>query len=228
MLWGVMLLALSLSVVHFFSDVFSKIFEKFHVHIRKFSAGFFISLIFLELFPKAFEGIKFLNIFFAIFIGFVAFHLAEKYVYQHVKEKHKMIKDLKILHETGFFIEHFAIGFFLVLVFRIEGLYPMLVFIPLMLHTISSSLSMEAIHLKSKTPLNKVILSLSTLIGASLAYFVVPFGFWYYGLFSLLLGALFYTGVRDMLPLMEEKTGPLYFLMGAVLNILLFAVAGMF
>ncbi|MFH1638233.1 MAG: hypothetical protein ABIB71_07440 [Candidatus Woesearchaeota archaeon] len=223
MLWGALLLAVSLSIVHFFSDIFSKLFDKFHIPIVNFSSGFFISLIFLELMPQAMRGMEYFDVFFAIFAGFVAFHLAEKYVYQHVKNKHEMIKDLKIFHEVGFFIEHFLIGFFLVLVFRIQGVYSMVVFVPLALHTISSSLTMESIHLMSKSYLNKIILSISTIVGALVAGLIAPFGFAYYSFFSIALGALFYVGVRDMLPL--KKGNPIFFVTGVVINIVLFSAA---
>ncbi len=226
MLWGALLLAVSLSIMHFFSDVFSIIFKKFHIPIVSFSSGFFISLIFLELLPQALRGANSMDIPFALFMGFVAFHLAEKYVYQHVKNKSEMLKDIKYLHEGGFFIEHFLIGFFLVLVFDIGGIYLMLVFVPLALHTISSSLAMEAIYFKARSYTLKVLLSLSTVVGALVAMLIVPFGIFYYAFFSLALGALFYIGVRDMLPLKRGR--PFFFVLGAAINFALFALARMF
>ena len=218
------ILALVLSTAHYFSDIFKKFFKKFHPQTVSFSAGFFISFMFLELFPQIIEGSAHINVFLLILLGFSLFHLMEKYVYQHVIDKHRHLKKLKELHMVGFFIDHFIIGFILILTIKLPGLASILIFIPLALHTISSSMSLESIHRISKTKFNKILLSASTTIGALVALFIVPFGVLYYGLFALFLGALMYVVIRDILP---RKAGgqPLFFIIGVFLNLILLNLA---
>jgi zinc transporter ZupT len=218
------ILAIALSVAHYFSDVFSKFFKTFHKETISFSAGFFIAYIFLELFPKISPGIVYIDIFLLMLIGFSLFHIAEKYVYQHNKDKYKLLKDLKELHIIGFFIDHFIVGFLLILTLKLPGLESILVIIPLALHTISSSLSLESIDKESKTSFNKIILSASTTIGAIAALFISVFTTLYYSLFALSIGALLYIVIRDILP-QKDGGSQAYFIIGVLLNILLVILA---
>ncbi|MEA3378819.1 MAG: hypothetical protein U9Q69_04220 [Nanoarchaeota archaeon] len=211
------LLALILSFAHYFSELFIDFLDRFHNKLLSFSAGFFIAFIFLELFPDLIKGYEHINIFLLVLLGFTIFHLLEKYVYQHIKDKKKQLKNLKELYMAGFFIDHFIIGFVLILTLKIPGFTSLIVFIPFALHTISSSITLESLHVASKSKINKIILSSSTFIGALVALFISPFSSLYYGLFALFLGALFYVAVRDVLP--KKGTGsPLYFALGVFVD----------
>ncbi len=213
------LLALILSVLHFFSRSISKLIEKLHIHITSFSAGMFLTLIFLDFLPRAATGVEHnAPVFLALTVGFVMYHLSEKYLYQHVKNKKALLEELAELHNIGFFIDHFMVGFILVLTFKLESYTNYLIFAPFVLHTVSSSMSLEHIRARIKTGVNRFTLSISTLIGALFASFVQLQNFWYYTLFAFFLGALLYISVRDMLP-GGKKGNTLMFLIGFLLTI---------
>lgn len=214
-----LILALILSITHFFSKKISKRIEKYHTNIVSFSAGIFITIIFIFLLPEVIQGYNIVNVYLIMLVGFVLFHITEKYLYQHVKNKKVLMKDLAELHILGFFIDHFVIGIILVLIFSIQKQLDYILFIPFFLHTVSSSLSLEHIDEKSKTNINKIILASSTFIGALFATALRLNEVLFYSLFSLTIGMLFYIAIRDMLP--KDKVGdPLSFLIGVIITLM--------
>lgn len=216
----ILFLALVLSLVHFFSSEIARKIKKHHSKIISLSAGIFIALLFLEILPRILETKIFTNniIFTLILAGFVVFHIAEKYLYQHIKHKKELLKDLAELHILGFYINHFILGFILVLAGKGIGL---LIFIPLLLHTISSSISLEHIHEKFKsTKLHRLIIASSTFLGALVAILLSPSEAIYIILFAIITGMVLYVSFRDMIP--KEKEGsPEFFLLGTLIIIAL-------
>lgn len=221
-------LAFILAAVHVFSEEYSSHVEKYHVHTISFSAGLFLGIIFLNLLPEAFKGVQFIgeNVFLLMVSGFVLFHLGEKYIYQHVKNKNELLKDLASIHALGFFINHFVLGIALFLVFGQSNVFTgFIVFIPLLLHVFSSSLSLNHLdqHFNRKS-ISGIILPLSPVLGVGFAAFLNPNPFLYHSMFAFVFGAIFYIVVRDMVP-KEGKGKPLFFLIGALLSILITIIA---
>ena len=216
------ILAIILSIIHYFSEIVSEKVEKYHAQLISVSAGIVITLIFIEIIPELLRINQSLNdaVFLFMLLGFVMFHVSEKFLYQHIKTKKKLMKDLAELHFLGFFIDHFLLGFLLVLAITTISL-GFLIFIPLVFHTIASSISLEHIHERTKYSLkSKILLSSSTTIGALIAFFLIPPSTVYLLLFALLTGSLLYISTRDMLPGGKEGN-PLYFLVGVLIMILL-------
>ncbi len=212
-----------LALVHFFSESYGRHQEKYHIHLVSFSSGLFLSIIVLQLFPEFFKGLPHIgeNIFVLMLSGFVLFHLSEKYVYQHIKNKNEMLQDLAFLHAVGFFFNHFVVGIALFLVFQIEStLSGFLLFIPLLLHTFSSSLSLNHLdsHFKRKSLLG-LVLPLAPVFGVTFATLLKPNLVAYHALFSFVLGAMLYIAIRDMTPA-GQKGKPLLFLTGVLLSLL--------
>lgn len=218
-------LAVILSVMHFFSHCFSRPVNRFHVPIVSFSAGFFISLIFLQLFPEIINPSLGKGVLFFLLSGFVLFHILEKYLYQHVKNKHILLKDLKALHVGGFFIDHFVIGLLLILAYQSRVTLGFFVFLPLALHTVSSSMALDAIHLQSKGYLTKIVLSLSTTIGAFVAIGLVGWVLAYHLLLAFCVGIVLYVVIRDMLPQRAAGSVP-FFILGLLLNLVMLTLIG--
>lgn len=217
------LLAGILSLVHLFSEEYSKHVEKYHLHTISFSAGLFLGIIFLNLLPEAFKGIPFLgeNLYLAMVSGFVLFHLGEKYIYQHIKNKDELLQDLASIHAVGFFVNHLVVGMALFLAFSYENIVSgFLIFVPLLLHSFSSSLSLNHIdkHFNRKS-LSGVVLPLAPVFGVGIATLLSPDPFVYYGLFSFVIGAMLYIVIRDMLP-RAENGKPLLFLSGILVSVL--------
>jgi len=212
-------LAFILTIVHSFSKRVSIFIEKHHINVTSFSAGMFLTLIFIDFLPRLIVGIDYgAPIFLVLTFGFVMFHLSEKYLYQHIKNKKLLLRNLAELHNFGFFIDHLMVGFVLFLTFELTRYTNYLIFIPFLLHTISSSMALEHIHAKIKTKFNKLILNTSTFLGALFAYLINLETFWYYTFFAFFLGALLYISIRDMLP-HGKKGNPLMFFIGFLITI---------
>jgi len=216
--------AFLLTLIHFFSKKISKKIEKYHINITSFSAGMFITLIFLHFLPSIIPGLEYkAPVFLALTIGFILFHLTEKYIYQHVKDKKILIRDIAELHTIGFFTYHLMIGFTLYLTLELNTYTNYLIIIPFVLHTISSSISLQKIHRVIKTGYNRFLLKNSTLIGAVLAAFIKLENFWYYTFLSFLLGSLLYISMRDMIP-KGRKGSPSMFLIGFLTTLAILSV----
>lgn len=219
----VLLVAIVISVVHYLSDKISGFMEKHHYRLLSFNGGLFLALIFLVLLPEVIVFSDSVNVYFLMLLGFVIFHLAGKFLYQHVKNKKEMLGELKVLHEIGFFLDHFMLGFVLVTAIDIDPTLGFLIAIPIFLHTVSSSISMQHIHERAKTGTNKVILSLSTLLGAITALLLSVERDLQGAMLALLLGMLLYIGIRDFIP-REERGYPLFFLAGVALVTLIYLI----
>lgn len=225
------LLALILAMVHSFSEEYRPHVEKFHIHTISFSAGLFLGIIFLSLLPEIFVGTKAIgqSTYLLMLAGFVLFHLGEKYIYQHVKNKNTQLKDLASIHAVGFFINHFVVGITLFLAFSYKNILAgFLIFIPLLLHTFSSSISLNHIdkHFSRKSAFG-VILPFSPMIGVIVAFFLNMNSVLYYSLLSFVIGAMLYIVIRDLIP-REEKGKPLHFLIGVLLSMLAITLISFF
>ncbi|MCK4326844.1 MAG: hypothetical protein KAW41_00020 [Candidatus Diapherotrites archaeon] len=225
-------LAAVLTIVHFFSEKTANRVKEFHHEITSFSAGIFITYIMLEVLPELTMGVGFIgeNVYLLLLLGFTAFHVAEKYVYQHVQNKKMLLKDLAHLHIAGFIADSFILGFALVMFFGIPlsgGKLGYLVFIPFLLHTLSSSISVRHIHEHfNSNKLEELVLSLSTVFGAVVATALELRAVAFYAVFSLVMGVLLYVVIRDLVP--DGREGrPMYFLLGMALSLVLIAIAGM-
>jgi len=225
------LLALILAMVHSFSEEYGPHVEKFHVHTISFSAGLFLGIIFLNLLPELFIGTKAIgqSIYLLMLAGFVLFHVGEKYIYQHVKNKNKQLKDLAAIHALGFFINHFVIGVTLFLAFSYKSIVTgFLIFIPLLLHTFSSSISLNHLdrHFSRKSALG-VILPFSPMIGVVVAFLLNMNSVLYYSILSFVIGAMLYIVIRDLIP-KDEEGKPLHFLIGVLLSMLATSLISLF
>ena len=228
MIWVELLLGTIMTIIHFYSEFFYKKIHKHHEELLSFSAGLFITLIFVFLLPEFFIGKEILgnDIFVLLISGFVVFHLSEKYIYQHIKNKNRLMKDLAELHAIGFFIDHFVVGMALVFAFSSSNeLLGIIVFFPLLLHTFASSLSLTHIDTYFKNnQLVNLALSTAPLIGIICAELLSPEKAIYHAVFSFILGGLLYVTIRDMLP-HKEIGKPRFFLAGFGLGLIFFILS---
>jgi len=148
-------------------------------------------------------------------IGFALFHTLEKYIYQHESGK-QLRKDLKKLHIVFFFIYHFLIGLVLINITQVDIINGILLFIPILLFTSLSVVSMKEIHMILTTrKIVRVFLSLSTLFGLLLGILIDMHVFLYNMLFGFVVGSLLYIIIVESLP-KEREGNPLYFILGLV------------
>ena len=221
----VLLVAILISVIHYLSHKVSGFMEKHHYKLLSFNGGLFLALLFLILLPEVITFSDTASVYFLMLLGFVIFHLAGKFLYQHVRNKKEMLGELKVMHEVGFFLDHFMLGFVLVTAVDVDPTLGFLIAIPIFLHTVSSSISMQHIHESAKTGTNKIILSLSTLLGVIVAVVLQVERDVEGAILALLLGMLLYIGIRDFIP-REEKGYPILFLVGVGLVMLFWLVIG--
>lgn len=218
--FAILSLALSLSVLNYFSHKFSKLFLKYRYKILSFGAGNLIALIFLILLPEIIDNSDTGLVFLLLLLGFTIFHVLEKFLYQHNPDRKELYRDLKYLHQAGFFIDHFMIGFILTSTLSLESSFRFLILIPLYLQTISSSFSLEFMDKKEKTKFNKIILSSAPFAGAiaSLALHVNTNTQSYF--FAFIIGMLLYIVSRDIIP-RKKRGNPFLFMVGVFLIILI-------
>jgi len=95
-----------------------------------------------------------------------------------------------------------------------------LIFIPLLLHSFSSSLSLN--HLDTHYSMRSIsafLLPVSPILGVGFAAFLSPSTDLYHALLSFVVGAMLYVVIRDTVP--KDRSGkPLFFLIGILLSIL--------
>lgn len=215
-------LAAALTVVHYLSEVYASHQEKHHWRILSFSAGAFITLLFLEMMPRATSVPYGLSL---MLLGFVCFHAVERYVYQHYHKK-ELRKKVDALDTLGFFGKNFLNGFVLVVAFDNSAGFGYALFAALLLHTISSSLMLSHLVERLKGIRNhRLLLSSGTLLGALAAVPLGASGAVATGGFALVTGALFYIVARDILP--RDGAGRMaYFTSGVLAMYFLLVLAG--
>jgi hypothetical protein len=204
--------------IHYFSKQITHKCRKHHTTIYSFIAGITITYIFLKLLPNIANGAVRYGHYLFIYplLGFSLHHLAERHIYNHPSKKDRRI-EFRNEHSLVFFLYHLVIGMILVSLVMREGFHSILFFIPLLFATIMTTLSLKEIHGKIRTNRNiKVLLSLSTLIGVTLALafkILEPFNYAIYGFAG---GTLLYVVVGESIPA-EKKGSPLSFVIGAAL-----------
>ena len=221
------ILAAILSVVHYYSYDIAERIEQNYQRLLSFSSGMFITFLFLVMLPEITEGVVYLGnfIYAPILLGFVIYHVAEKYLYQHIKNKRELMINLEGLHFSGFFIDHFLIGLALVFAFNIGAVFGYYIFLPFLLFIFSSSVALKHIHDRYRTKATQYILPASTLVGALVASIIPTSRALYFLTFAFVVGILMYVVVRDILPKNEEGE-PLYFLIGVIISMLLLLLLG--
>jgi hypothetical protein len=216
-------IAAILSVIHHLSNKIAPHMEKYHFRILSFSGGTLIAIIILILLPEVISHSTSPVIYLLILLGFVLFHLSEKFLYQHVKNKSDMIRELKVLHELGFFLDHFVLGFVLVTTIDLESVLGILILVPIFIYTFGSSISLNHLHENARTIANKVVLSSAPLIGAIVALVLAVDIAYQAAVLAFILGMLIYIVSRDIIP-REEKGYPAIFLAGGLLVIVVWLV----
>jgi zinc transporter ZupT len=195
--------------------------------IISFSIGVSLTYIFVQLFPEIIQKSRFDEtiIFFFVLIGIIIIRLIEIHAYKHRKKK-ILKKELKEVHSITFFAYHFVTGMLLFEFLKISLIDGILFFIPLLMHSSVSSTSLNEIHGSIRTVgIYKIVLSLSTLIGVFVMYFISPPPFTFDVLLGIVIGALIYIVMRDAMP-KARKARPKEFLAGVLFYSFIIFVLG--
>ncbi len=210
----VLIYAVFLSSLHFlFERLYSHV-DRFHNILMSYGAGSLLAIIFLIMVPEAVHSTPTVVVYPLIMVGYAVFLLTERYLYQHVKPPKALEEDLYHLHAAGFFIDHFIKGFVLVTIVELEPVLGFLTAIPLLIQTLSSSITMKEIHEVSENSIDKVFLSSSTVAGTLIGIFLeISPNLERYAL-AFVSGLMLFLLCRDIMPKRREgKTS--FFIFGA-------------
>jgi len=211
-------LGIILFFIHFFCDRIHIYISAHKMKTASFTAGIFVTYFFLHLMPEIYKGDITTTKFALLFglIGFTLFHIVEKHTYKKTRG-YSLKRRLGTEHSIAFFLYHLVIGIVIVNLLRIDLLNGVLFFIPIMLFTAISSLSLKGIHdVIVSNRLFRTLLSISTLVGIVFALFLTLTPIVYFSVFGFIIGSLIYVLVMDAIP-KEREGSPLFFLIGVVI-----------
>jgi len=222
-----LVLAAVLSSLHILSEWFDEHVHRLHRQIVSLNAGVFIGFMFIILLPQLTVGTVYWGngIYALALLGFALYHAGEKYLYQHITHRKELLKDLAHVHLAGFFVDNMVVGISLVLFFDVYSEFTAaILFIPLALHVIASTISAKHIHAHFKSGIaEKALLSSAPLLGALFATWASLQTQHFYLLFAPVVGMLFYVVVRGVLP-SDREGKPLWFLLGVAVSLILLKV----
>jgi len=191
--------------------------------VLSFSAGFFISLLFLILVLGVISMGVSEFLFFFMLVGFLLMHLAEKYIYRHIMHKQELLEDLKVVHIIGFGLDNFLVGFIIASLVELDFFIVITLSVPLFLQMLTSSISLDSIDTRINDKYSKIILSVLPILGAILGI-VLEFEYLLTNyVLAFVLGILFYMIVRDVLP-QGRRGSPVLFFSGNLVTISLWLI----
>jgi hypothetical protein len=182
-----------IGIAHHYSEKFCAKCRSYNSELISLSAGISVTYIFLDLFPQFSNDVLQSNklLFISLLLGFVLFHLVEKYIYQH-SPKGKLKRSLDTENTIASFTYHFCIGVILVTFTRLGIDRAILFFIPMILYTALSTLPVNP----PKSKILHGLLSVSTVIGVLFAEFVVITPLIQTALVGFIIGILLFTVIR--------------------------------
>lgn len=220
------LLAFLLSLTELLSEFVSERIKAFHGQLISFNAGVMLCFLFLLVFPEIFNTNTNGLVFVFLLCGFVAFNLAEKFVYRHGHAEKTIQRELALVHLSGFYItgliEGMALFFFKTLLSGPAGLF---LFVPLFLNSVNASVYMGQIIKTTGKKGLALVSATGPILGFLLASTITDSQIVHY-LFALVSGALLYVVTRDSLPT-EKKENPQLLLCGILLGLLALQFAGL-
>jgi hypothetical protein len=214
-----------IALVHYFGEEINDRLTATQHLLGAFAAGVTVSYIFLQLFPELTKGTEFFGDFHFLFalIGFSIIHIAEKWIVQHEKTIDDIKKDFKELHSIFLFVYHFVIGLLLYTLLTRDVTQGILFFVPVLLHTAVSSLSLKELHEEiMHTPLVEISVSLAVLFGVAAAAFMDIGLATFHVLLGLVTGTFLYLVIHDSLP---SRNGSSFgYVLGVILYLVVIAV----
>ncbi len=226
--------AVMLGLSQFLSHVLFTKKTKHRYKIMSFAAGFSIAYLFLNLLPETYDVFRETRmlIFISLLIGFLVFHLVEKYIYQHLSAK--TLVEFRMMHSISFFIYYILVGITLLYLLQLQIRRGILFILPVIFHALVSKRFLSEVHGKvaEENISVKLLLSGSALYGVLLGQLVIFSALVYDIILGLVIGSLLYIITREMLP-EKAKGSPLYLLAGivvfaAVIFVLQFVVNNVF
>ncbi|MDD2935024.1 MAG: ZIP family metal transporter [Candidatus Pacebacteria bacterium] len=199
-------------------------YEKFKKHLSKFlsfAAGTFLAVIFFEILPEAVEKSSIENVSIYILIGFLFFFLFSRFLhwYHHheeddscCKKEERNFKSAGYLVLAGDFIHNFIDGIIIALAFASGIEIGIVTTIAVLAHEFPQEASdffvlVNSGFSTSKALLTNFLVSLSTILGATMTFFAVsqvekiiaP-------ALGIVAGNFLYIAMSDLIPELNSKT----------------------
>lgn len=211
--FAVLVYAVFLSTFHLFCDRLPLCISRAHNTLLSYGGGSLLAIIFLVFIPEAVHFTPTLAVYPLMLLGFVAFFISEKYLYQHVKDPKLLDEELYHLHVAGFFVDHFIKGFILVTIILLRPILGFLTAIPIFIHTLSSTIILNDIHKYTGRKIDKFLLSSSIIFGTLTGIFFEFSEYLERSILAFVIGMMLFMVSRDVLP--KKKEGrPLFFVLG--------------
>ena len=225
-IWVIIIIAVIMGLTDLIGHRISGLAAGHRDSILSFSAGLLISLLFLILVPGIISmGVPEFSFFFML-IGFLLMHLAEKYIYNHIRNKQELLEDLKVVHIIGFGLDNFLVGFIIASLIELDFFIVIDLSFPLFLQMLTSSISLDSIDTRlneKHSKYSKILLSVLPLLGAILGIILEIEHLVTNYVMAFVLGILFYMIIRDVLP-QGGKGKPVLFLSGNLIIISLWLI----
>lgn len=216
-----------IAVVHFLGEELDQYIGDYRDSAMSFTAGVSIAYIFVQLLPE-FHRIA-LNsselVFVFPLLGFSSIHLAEKYIARSGFPRDKMLREYAEVHSAFLFIYHAAVGYLVASLLDTSAVSGLLFFIPIVLHSAVSSLSIKELHdtFGARTSF-KLVISSSPLIGVLVFNLGMVTQSFFNLVFGMVVGMFFYVVIRDSIP-DGDRSHPSEYLAGVMIYFAVILIA---
>lgn len=212
-----MALGFILALVHLLGERVEGSISDYRESVLSFSTGASITYIFVQLLPEfhsvTLDSSEFIFVF--PLLGFSGIHLAEKYIAKSGISPEDMRRDYAEIHSAFLFFYHGTIGYLVASLLGQSTVSGVLFFLPIIMHTAVSSLSVSELHEDfSDNNWVKTLLALAPLIGVQAHVFGLIDSAIFNTVFGTAIGMFFYVVIRDSIP-EDDRGKPLEYLLGA-------------
>lgn len=210
--WTGLALAVVLSIIDFLTEGIFFNRGKIKEVVVSLAGGVSAAYIFLALLPLLYSGVAVLSKFLFVFVllGFAAYYLIEKMIYQHTPRE-QIVHKIKVEHSVTLFFYHVIIGLELVALTKFDLFAGLLFFFPVMLHLIVDALP----HQATKNVVRKLLLTSGSVFGALFALLVEIPQTVHFALLGLMTGLLLFLEIREVIP--QRRRGRAeFFVLGMV------------
>ena len=202
--------------------------QGFYIRNRRalagFSGGVFISYLVLDVLPAIYQvqGRLSKAVFLTILGSVSLMFLVDRHIGKH-RMIYKIKAEMREEHAVVLFVYHILVGIIFI-TFSQDFLTLLLFFIPVVLFTAFSSLSLREVYeIEKETGFVKVVLSAATLIGIVLATLIPVSRLLYFPLLGFVGGSVFYIVIGDAMRDSEKKS--MFFFWGILAYTILIGVS---
>ncbi len=209
----------AIAIVHFIGEELDDVPLMHRPQVAPFATGVTVAYVFLALLPEHHGGVAHLGEFGYLFglAGFSGIHLTKKHFQRSDRHYDELLHDYKEMHSVFLFLYYTAIGILLHTLVARSTVAGTLLFVPVLLHTAISSLSLTELHEDVLDVLwVKAAISLAVLGGVAIGALDLLSMKAFHAVLGLVTGMFLYVVIHDAMP-RGRDTAPMSYLAGTVL-----------